>query len=104
MDMLEVHIMRWKIAEAKQHLSAVVKAAQDEPQLISRRNELVAAVIGNEAFDEYRELLKRSKKRSLGEAFKEIRQICEAEDYALEMISRDDRVNPFVEALDDVSG
>ena len=95
--------MRWKIAEAKQQLSAVVKAAQDEPQLISRRNELVAAVIGCEAFEEYCELLERSKNRSLGEAFKEIRQICRAEDYALEVMARKDRFNPIVEALNDVS-
>jgi prevent-host-death family protein len=94
--------MRWKIAEAKQRLSAVVKAAQKEPQLIANRDELVAAVVSYEAFEEYCELLERSQQSTLGESYKELRQICESECYELVVPERENRSNPMVEALEDV--
>ncbi len=95
--------MNWKIAEAKQRFSAVIKAAQDEPQLIANRNQLVAAVIAFGTFEEYRGVLERRQKKSLAETFKGLRQLCESESYSLEVAAREDRVNPMVEALDDVS-
>lgn len=42
--------MTWKIAQAKQHFSQLIRAAADEPQFISNRNRPVAAVIGGETF------------------------------------------------------
>jgi len=61
--------MDWKIAEAKQKFSDLVKAAEDEPQA-----------------------------RTLGEAFDELRRICGEEDYSLEIPPRQERPNPFQES------
>jgi prevent-host-death family protein len=71
--------MNWKIAEAKQRFSELIHAVTKEPQLIYNRNELVAVVV------------------------KELRQIVVEEDYILEVPSRQDRLNPFADAIDDFS-
>jgi prevent-host-death family protein len=53
MDKFEGVVMDWKIAEAKQRFSEVVRAAEDEPQRIYNRNELVAAVVSAAEIKEF---------------------------------------------------
>jgi|GEM_PF-3641660 len=63
--------MDWKIAAAKQKISELVKAAENEPQ-----------------------------SRALGEAFEELRRICaEEEGCALEIPPRQEQLSPFLEAI-----
>lgn len=94
--------MSWKIAEAKQNLSRLLRQAAEEPQLIYRRNRRVAAVIDAETFElfeAWRE--QRERRRSLAEAFAELRGLCADEDYELPAVERSDRFNPFAETTDE---
>src|SRR5688572_11607958 len=45
--------MVWKIAEAKQRFSELVKAAEDEPQWIYNRDKLVAAMVPADTLKEF---------------------------------------------------
>lgn len=96
--------MNWNIAEAKQKFSELIRAAEDEPQLIYNRDKLVAAVVPAEDLQEF--LAWRSEKElpSLGDAFAELRRLCEAQEYTLEIPPRQTRPNPFLDALDELSG
>jgi hypothetical protein len=46
---------------------------------------------------------KQHEKISLADVFKELRQIVVEEDYILEVPTRQDRLNPFADAIDDFS-
>ncbi len=81
--------MDWMISEAKQKFSELVKEAEVEPQWIYNRDKLVAAVVPAESLKEYLEWYRGRKKQTLGEAFEELRRICEEEeDYTLEVPPR----------------
>jgi prevent-host-death family protein len=96
--------MDWKIAEAKQKFSELVKAAEDEPQWIYNRDKLVAAVVPAENLREFLDWRRQKQERTLGDAFEELRRICNEEDYALEIPPRQERPNPFPDALDELPG
>lgn len=95
--------MNWKIAEAKQQFSELVKAAKDEPQWIYNRGKLVAGVVPAEALKEFLGWRHQKEERTLAEAFAELRHLCEEEDYTLEIPLRQERPNPFPDALDEIS-
>ncbi|MEA2564015.1 MAG: hypothetical protein QOH06_5519 [Acidobacteriota bacterium] len=95
--------MDWKIAEAKQKFSELVKAAENEPQWIYNRDKLVAAMVPAETVKEFLGWRRQNEERTLAEAFKELRRICEEEDYILEIPPRQDRPNSFPDALDEIS-
>ena len=95
--------MNWKIAEAKQRFSELIHAVTKELQLIYSRNELVTLVVEAEIFEEFLTWRKQREKISLVDVFKELRQIVVEEDYILEVPSRQDRLNPFADAIDDFS-
>lgn len=95
--------MNWKIAEAKQRFSELVKAAEDEPQWIYNRDKLVAAVVPAATLREFMGWHHQKQERTLGEAFAELRRICEEEDYTLEIPPRQERPNSFPDALDERS-
>ncbi|MBD2525217.1 type II toxin-antitoxin system prevent-host-death family antitoxin [Nostoc sp. FACHB-133] len=95
--------MNWRIAEAKQRFSELIHAVTKEPQLIYNRNELVAVVVEAEIFEEFLTWRKQHEKISLADVFKELRQIVVEEDYILEVPTRQDRLNPFADAIDDFS-
>ena len=93
--------MDWKIAEAKQRFSELLRAAEAEPQRVRNRSRLVAIVVSArdaEAFEEWRR--QTSAARSLARAVDEIREICRSEDYALTLGSRVDRENALLEVAD----
>lgn len=94
--------MKWNVAQAKQNLSQVLRAAGEEPQRIYNRHRFVAAVVDGETFDEFRRWAESKDRRSIGERFAELRQICAEEGgWELPAHDRDDRPNALVEALTD---
>lgn len=95
--------MNWSIAEAKQRFSEVVRRTAEEPQLIYNRDRLVAVVVQPEAFRGYEAWRKERERRTIGEAFAELRAICAEEGYEFELPAREDRPNPFAEVLDERS-
>lgn len=90
--------MVWKVAEAKQNLSKLLRAAAEEPQRIYRRDRLVAAVVDSATFAEF-ESWRREQERmkSPSEVFADLRRICAEEDFEFPEVPRADRVNPFAE-------
>ena len=94
--------MNWKIGEAKQRFSEVVRAAKDEPQKIYNRDRLVAAVVGPGEIADFMVWRERHRKGSLADSIRELSRICAEEGYTLEIPSRKwlDRPNPFAEDLD----
>jgi prevent-host-death family protein len=53
---------KWQVQEAKAELSALLKAAQESPQIITRHGEPVAVVLSH---DEYDKLRRRQNSRPL---------------------------------------
>lgn len=96
--------MRWKVAEAKQKLSEVVRASAHGPQLIYNRDRLVAAVLSPEEFQEFQSWKQSEARRSLADAFGGLRQLCAEEGYVLETPPRRDRANAFADAVEWLSG
>lgn len=94
--------MNWKIGEAKQRFSEVVRAAEDEPQKIYNRDRLVAAVVGPGEIKDFLAWRERRRKGSLADSIRELSRICAEEGYTLEIPSREqeERPNPFAEDLD----
>lgn len=85
----------WGIAEAKQRFSEVVRAAQEEPQMIYNRDRLVAAVVGGEVLPGFLSWHETRSERSLADAFTELRRLAAEEDFELVVPPRRDRANPF---------
>lgn len=81
----------WKTGEAKQRFSEVVRRSASEPQGILRRDRLVAAVISAEAFEEFERWSEAQGRRTLGDRFDEMRQLCARRGYELDPGERRDR-------------
>lgn len=68
--------MNWNVAQAKQHLSEVIRAAASEPQVIYNRNQPVAAVIAAEELAEYRAWKEASQQQpSMAWEFAQLRRL-----------------------------
>ena len=99
----DVHIrkgppMVWKIAQAKQNLSRLLRAAAEEPQRIYRRDRLVAAVVDSATFAEFESWRQeQERKKAPSEVFAELRQLCAEEDFEFPEVPRADRANPFAD-------
>jgi hypothetical protein len=85
--------MDWKIGEAQQKFSELINAAIEAPQLIYNQNQLVVAVVEANIFQEFLAWRHQCNKQSLANAFIQLHQICEEEDYILEIPPRQDQ--PF---------
>ncbi|MFN0315664.1 MAG: type II toxin-antitoxin system prevent-host-death family antitoxin [Burkholderiales bacterium] len=96
--------MDWKVAEAKQKFSDMVRRAAKEPQLIYNRDRLVAAVIDAESFGEFKAWHKHVNQASLADAFEELRRVAKEERYKLVVPRRKNRRNAILGTLDDVPG
>lgn len=96
--------MRWKVAEAKQRLSEVIRSAANEPQLIYNRGRLVAAVVDPKTLQAFESWQQKKKGISVADAFAELRRVAAEEGYELELPTRQDRPNPLTETLDELSG
>jgi len=91
--------VNWKIAQAKQQLSKVVRLAQIEPQILQNRDEAVAAVVSAADFARFQEW-QRLSSNALSQAFERIREIAKDEDWTLAVPARTDRDNPFSALID----
>lgn len=94
----------WKIGEAKQRLSEVVRASGKAPQRIFNRNRLVAAVVSPQDLEALRRY-RQASSMSLADLFAEAATLAAAErpgeaPYRLDVPSREDRVNPLFEVFD----
>ena len=96
--------MKWSTAEARGNLSRLLQAADEEPQVITNRGRPVAVVIDAKEYETYLRWRKDHPPRSIGDALDELRQVCESEDYTLQVPRRRDRPNPMVEVGDDFPG
>lgn len=94
--------MIWKVAKAKQHLSELIRAASTEPQRIFNRDHLVAAVVNGATFEEFEAWREAKEQGSIGRSFAELRRLCRDEDYELAAVARQDRANPWAQALEDL--
>ncbi|HEY4575049.1 MAG TPA: prevent-host-death protein, partial [Thermoanaerobaculia bacterium] len=72
-------------------------------QWIYNRDKLVAAMVPAETLRELLDWRRQRQERTVGEAVEELRRICEEEDYTLEIPPRQERPNPFPDALDELS-
>jgi hypothetical protein len=81
----------WTIATARQHLPEMVGRAAREPQLVYRRDKLVAVVVSPDLADEVVNL----RRPSLAMKLAELQRLCAEEGYALSAPPRRDRANPF---------
>lgn len=86
--------MNWKIGQAKQRFSEVVREASEEPQRIFKRDRLVAAVVDAEELEEFLEWKRGREGRSLADAFEELRRL-RGDEAPFETPSRSDRPNRF---------
>lgn len=93
--------MKWKVGEAKQQLSEVLRQSATEPQLVYSRDKFVAAIISPDLFKELQRWRDERRGRTLGQAFSELREVCSSEGYALEVSERRDRES-WVTDEDDV--
>jgi 2-succinyl-5-enolpyruvyl-6-hydroxy-3-cyclohexene-1-carboxylate synthase len=89
--------MNWKIEQAQQQFSQLISDANQEPQLIYNQDQLVAAVVEPELFQQFLEWKHQHHKPSLADALTELRQICVEEDYTLEVPPRQARFNPLID-------
>ncbi len=90
----------WKVGEAKQQFSEVLRRSESAPQLIYRRNRLIAAVV---AMDEA-QAATVSRRVTIGDRFEEARELFRQETYRLPQTPRRSRRNTFVRTLDAVAG
>ncbi|HVR37960.1 MAG TPA: hypothetical protein VMU84_02620 [Thermoanaerobaculia bacterium] len=89
----------WNVGEAKQQFSELLRRTARKPQLIYRRNRLIAAVV---AVDETN-VAEVSKRTTIGDRFQEARDLFRRESYRLPSVRRRSRANAFVKALDGVA-
>ena len=87
--------MSWKIGEAKQRFSEVVRRASHEPQVIQNRDKVVAVVISPE------QAAALGRRRTMRQALAELRAIAVKTEYEPEMPARTTRVTG-VEWIDSV--
>lgn len=83
----------WRIGEAKQRFSEVVRRSGTEPQEIYNRDRLVAVVVSPDLLQEIQRLQRKRSVRTLAETFSEVRELCTEEGYELETGERRDREN-----------
>lgn len=95
--------MRWKIAQAKQRFSEVVRRAAVEPQIICNRERVVAAVIDPGSAERLRSIVEREDLATVADAFDTFREMAARERYRLKIPPRKNRRNPFPHDLDQLS-
>jgi PHD/YefM family antitoxin component YafN of YafNO toxin-antitoxin module len=81
----------WKIGEAKQRLSEVIRLAQRRPQRILHRERLVAAIISADELEAFQRWRDRQPPPTLEQSLSELREICARECYELALEPRRDR-------------
>jgi len=91
--------MRWKIGQAKQRFSEVVRRAATEPQLLCNRDRVVAAVVDAESAERLRVMRENDRRRSIAAAFEALRALTRRDGYRLKTPARKTRRNAFADGL-----
>ena len=89
----------WNVGEAKRQFSELLRRSEHHPQLIYRRNRLIAAVI---AMDETT-ASDIARPVSLADRFEEARSLFRSEKARLPVPRRQTRRNEFVKVLDELA-
>lgn len=90
--------MKWKLAEAKQQLSEVVRRAAREPQVLCNRERPVAVVISADGLEDYLQW-RQSRRHTFADAVDRLVQVAREERYEFEAPPRVDRPTPFEESM-----
>ena len=85
--------MDWTVTTAREHLAEVLEAAQQTPQLIYRRDQLVGAVVGPKALAELAQPTVGVP--PLSATFAELRSLLAGQPSPFGEMERADRDNPF---------
>jgi len=93
----------WKVGEAKQQFSKVLRLAADTPQQVWNRDALVAVVIGAREAQEFLSWKQQKRTPSLSQALEEVRFLANEDNYKMIAPKRSDRlhaiglrlINPF---------
>ena len=88
---------QWRIAEAKERFSELVRASAEEPQQILNRDRLVACLVDAPTYYAFEAWRQQRGQMTLAESFAELRTICAEEGYQIEAAPRQDRPNAFAE-------
>ena len=89
----------WNVGDAKQQFSELLRRTETAPQLIYRRNRLIAAVV---AVDESN-VSAVAKGTTIADRFAEARELLRGENYRLPRTKRSSRDNAFVRTLDAIA-
>jgi hypothetical protein len=82
--------MIWKVKEAQDKFQELIGAADTEPQPIYNQDRMVAVAIEPATFQKFLDWQHSQSSVSLSETLASLRQICEEEDYTLEIPARSD--------------
>lgn len=93
-------VAHWSIAEARRRFAELLRKAREGPQVVVNRGKPVAAVVGVETFEQFRAWSAHRTRRTLADAFDELRAIAAGDPCPLPAPSREDRPNPMADALD----
>jgi hypothetical protein len=89
--------MNWKLAEAKEQFSKVVRLAQAEPQVLHNRDLAVAAVISAKDLDSFLAWRLAQSEMTLASAFERVRALAQEEDWELVIPARQDRASAWMD-------
>jgi hypothetical protein len=84
---------RWTAASARERFADLVRGASEGPQQIYSRDRLVAVLIDPETYEAFEAW--RSSRKSIADAFDEVRMVAREEDWTFEAPERKDRASPF---------
>lgn len=90
----------WTVGEAKQQFSEVLRRSEEEPQLIYRRNRLVAAIIH---VDDAGDVPGAPKPPSLGQYVRDHQDVVQKYGFTLPRTKRRSRKNAFAETLNELA-
>ncbi|HRB12365.1 MAG TPA: type II toxin-antitoxin system prevent-host-death family antitoxin [Vicinamibacteria bacterium] len=92
---LEIDHMNWSVADAKQQLSEVLRRAATRPQTITKRARDIAVVIDVQEFREFQQWKSAGRKKTVAEAFEDLRLLSGTRGPALKAPARRDRRRAF---------
>ena len=91
----------WSISQARRRFTDLVRSAAHEPQPIYNRQRLVGVLVDASTFEAFMCWREEQTHRTIATALDELQEICEEEDYHLEVPDRVDRASLFAQENDD---
>jgi hypothetical protein len=89
----------WTLLEIQNHVHEIFQRGIQEPQLVYDQNTPVAVILDIGVFQELTATRQRQNFPTIAELLDELEQIQQEEPVELELPSRQDRPNPFIEVL-----